>query len=268
MDIITYSNQLQERLRQELETIRLTRSDSVQTIAAMMRITESILLELKEFINKYSFNDIREEIAFFKEQKPVLVSQYIYHKKLFSTVLRDAYLSTDQRQVYYYTLLNRMDKYAQKHKVFFYYCMSGDTSRDQEYFTRQKKSVSLFVDKTFSTGYDNVLAIMLAHELGRQYLHDAIRKLSSAATFDSRLNWTGNKTDLIELLYALHASGSINNSEAEVKQIALALEEVFHVKLGNYYDYLKKIAMRKKSQVPFMDTLRERLLRRLSELDM
>lgn len=51
----------------------------------------------------------------------------------------------------------------------------------------------------------------------------------------SKIRWTANKIDLVELIYALYHSRCLNRGEIEIKAIIEAFEQLFNVKLGNYY---------------------------------
>jgi len=78
-----------------------------------------------------------------------------------------------------------------------------------------------------------------------------------------KLSWTGSKTDLIELIYALDTEGCFNNGKIPLIQIAAYFESVFNIDLGNniarnFYD------MRIRNQpTPFLDRLREEILKRM-----
>jgi hypothetical protein len=83
----------------------------------------------------------------------------------------------------------------------------------------------------------------------------------------SRLFWTGNKTELIELIYALQSSGAINSGTADIKEMASLFEQIFNIDLGNYYHTFIEIRARKGSKTKFIDKLEEALLRRFEESD-
>jgi|SRR5690606_35931268 len=83
----------------------------------------------------------------------------------------------------------------------------------------------------------------------------------------SKLFWTGSKTELIELIYALHSSGAINSGTADIKEMALLFEQVFSIDLGNYYHTFIEIRARKGSKTKFLDRLQETLLNRFEESD-
>lgn len=78
-----------------------------------------------------------------------------------------------------------------------------------------------------------------------------------------KTKWTGSKTDIVELIYALHASGRINHGEAGLKEIQEALELIFHVKIDDLYRSFIDIANRKKEQIKFVNTLEVFLKRKI-----
>ena len=83
----------------------------------------------------------------------------------------------------------------------------------------------------------------------------------------SNLFWTGSKTELIELIYALQSSGAINSGTANIKELASLFEQVFNIDLGNYYHTFIEIRARKCSKTKFLDALIEVLRKRLEESD-
>lgn len=265
MDIITFSEGLQTQIKEQAEALR----DQEPTVqyAKMINTIQECIHDLQQFTYNYKFEDKQQEVKFFKEVKPVVTSQYYYYKKLFSVSLYDSYKEPESRKRYYESVLNKLEQYARKNREFFLYCMTGQTYLDDQYFVRKDKLFSAMIDKRFSTGYDDKLARLLSQELIRRTIIEMIRKIDSQTTFQSSVNWTGNKTDAIELLVALHASGNINHGEAEVKQVIQSFEECFNIKLGNYYDLLKKIRMRKGGRSNFLDVLKEKLLTRLDQME-
>ncbi len=83
----------------------------------------------------------------------------------------------------------------------------------------------------------------------------------------SKLFWTASKTDLIELIYALHSSGAVNSAAADIKEMALAYEQMFNIDLGNYYHTFIEIRSRKSNSTKFLDSLKDSLLKRIEESD-
>ncbi|MCB9223182.1 MAG: RteC domain-containing protein [Crocinitomicaceae bacterium] len=81
------------------------------------------------------------------------------------------------------------------------------------------------------------------------------------------MKWTANKLDLVELIYALQASGALNYGEAELKDICSSFEQIFQIKVGDLYRSFHDISNRKKQQVKFVGKLEEKLIQKIEELD-
>ena len=92
------------------------------------------------------------------------------------------------------------------------------------------------------------------------------RELNTLANGD-RLSWTASKTDLIELIYALQASGAIKSGTAGIKEMASACESIFDLNLGNVYRTFLEIRERKIDLTKFIDRLKSALLQRMEETD-
>ena len=81
-----------------------------------------------------------------------------------------------------------------------------------------------------------------------------------------KLNWTGNKVELIELIYALETAGCFNHGHATIKEIVAYIEVIFNINLGNYYHTFMEIRNRKNGTV-FLDKLIKVLNDRMEEAD-
>jgi hypothetical protein len=92
-------------------------------------------------------------------------------------------------------------------------------------------------------------------------------KINSMKHSTSKLFWTGSKTDLTELIYALHSSGAINSGTADIKELASAFEQIFNIELGNYYHTFIEIRARKSSKTKFLDMLTNVIIRRFRDSD-
>lgn len=260
MNIIEFSESLEAKMKQELDTLN-TDQDEIIKIGKLITFIRSLLTDLKGFVTSYKFQSKSEEIQFFKEIKPVFLSQYYYYKKVFSIRLLDSFKDVKSRQASYYKLLHGLEKSVAKNLEFYEYCMSGNTFMDEHYFTRDnhKNHRSLDRDEYFSTGYDTKLAKILANELVKKH----ILKHLDGSNIGSTLTWTGSKTDLIELIYALNGLEVFNNGPIDIKRIAVAFESAFNTNLGNFYKTFQEIRIRKKSQLSFLDRLKANLMKRL-----
>ncbi|RUT79057.1 hypothetical protein DLK05_05665 [Ancylomarina longa] len=86
--------------------------------------------------------------------------------------------------------------------------------------------------------------------------------------FDSpQLNWTESKAALVELIYALHSSHSINEGRVDIKTIAELFESMFSIELGDVYHTFSEVRNRKIEQTKFIDLLKDSLLAKMKESD-
>lgn len=267
MTIIEFTEKLQSKMKEQADLIKSTSPERLTLAARMVPIVQELIHDLQQFSYNYTFSDQGEEIKFFKESKPVLLSHYYYYRKEFAISLSDSFKDLVGMRMYYQSVLDKLGQYARKNSEFYLYCMTGQTQFDDKYFTRNGGSYRGLIDVKFSTGYDDRLARLLANELIKGSVRERITGLDGNTTKQVHVNWTGKKSDAIELLFALQASGSINGGEVEVKKLINAFEQCFNIQFGNYYDFIKKIRMRKGNQATFLDALKSRFLMRLDQMD-
>ncbi len=90
----------------------------------------------------------------------------------------------------------------------------------------------------------------------------------TAKAFSSPLHWTGNVTDLTELIYALQATGCINNSTVTIKELSAWLYSFFNVDAKDCYRFYVDIRRRKTvSKTVFIERLRNALNEKLRKDD-
>ena len=69
------------------------------------------------------------------------------------------------------------------------------------------------------------------------------------------LVWTGPKTALTELIYALFSNGTINHGAADINTLTASFEDFFNIKLDNIYKTYTEIKARKSSKTKFLEEL-------------
>lgn len=267
MDIKTFSNELLKRMKSRLAQANLS-SDELIDLGPTLSFIRDTICELKTFTRSYTFKDSKEEIHFFKEVKPIFLSHFYYHKKIFALRLFDSFKDPKSRQANYDKVLQQLERYALKNKDLYEYLLTNGTYLDEHYFTRGKRSIkSLNDDETFSTDYDDKIARMLANDLIKDSIQELIKKCHESQSHHSpTLVWTGSKTDLIELIYALHASNVFNDGTADIRALATTFQDIFNVSLGNYYRTFQDIRIRKSGQANFLDQMRTRFMHRINEI--
>lgn len=81
------------------------------------------------------------------------------------------------------------------------------------------------------------------------------------------LEWTGQKTELIELIYGLYATNRISSGKVSIKKLTAVFEKLFKVELGDQYHTFLRMKERSKSRTPFIDKIRASLQAYMNELD-
>lgn len=82
------------------------------------------------------------------------------------------------------------------------------------------------------------------------------------------LKWTGDKIELVELIYGLHETKSINNGETDIKTLAEFFELIFQIDLGHYYGAARDIWRRtKEERAKFLILMQKNLNNFLIEKD-
>lgn len=270
IDIKLYCDQLHETLKAELENIARENQEVIAKASKSLVSLRSSIRQLKDFVHRYQFKSKAEEIKFFKEIKPVFASQYFYYDKIFSIKINEPFGSRESMTVYYFQQLDKLQDFVKENREFYSYCLSNSSTFDDKYFTRENNSYrDIEVDTTFSTGYDLILATILANQLVKEHLQNVIRNLDSEfpETKSSTLSWTGTKTGLIEIIYSLQALGVFNNGKADIKQVASSFESFFNISLGNWYRHFQEIRLRKIARTNFIDQMKKILEDRLDELE-
>jgi hypothetical protein len=81
-----------------------------------------------------------------------------------------------------------------------------------------------------------------------------------------KITWTGNKVELVELIYAWEKVGCFNHGNANIKEIVAYIEIVFNIDLGDYYHTFCEMRNRV-SRIAFLDKLIKALNDRMDELE-
>lgn len=267
MDIKEFSDQLRKQMDERVEVIRQQEQDELKATARAKSAIYNILIELKKFVHEYDFQNQQAEICFFKEIKPHFLSSYLYYDQLFLIKLNDSFNDQGSRKNYYCATLKKLHVFQTRNSGFYQYWLTGSMQMDEKYFTRAAhQSCNLNLDQQYSTGYDLLLSRLIANNKLRDYIQAALIKLDQNHHHQSGLKWTGSKAALVELIYALQAVGVFNNGAADVKQVATAFEELFDLRLGNYYDVFQQIRIRKINLTKFLDIMKEKLELRINSL--
>ena len=231
--------------------------------------------EVKKHIQEKGFKDAEEEILFFKQLKPQLVSKLIFFNSIYKIETKRPRGGDKIIRKYLNIELSKIKRYFDANLEFYKYYRTNSTHLDNKYFVRGKHDIKLSLDTyyfeadhNFTTSHDYKVAKIIANDLIQVYLEDQLNNNSQKRIWENPpLNWTGSKTSLIELIYWLHSQGSIDNGNADIKIIAKTFENMFNIDLGDFYHSYLELKARKMNRTKFLDSLRDALIKRMDEQD-
>ena len=191
--------------------------------------------ELKEYALAHPFAGDAKEILYFKYYKPALTGRLLYYYRVYQiesgcpACLRVA-------EPYYRKAMERAERMMER----------------------------------YSTGYDILAArlisvgMLLVH-LSRR-MERAAQGTETEAVPEKEHRWTNTKVAAILLVYGIHVTGSVDEGNAEIGELAALFEKHFHVDLGNVYHAFGRLRGQQ-NPTAFLDEMKERLLKKMRDMD-
>ena len=237
---------------------------------------------MKVFVQSEPFESDTDEIAFFKQYKPRILGPLFY----FHHILRiESQRPPGEEELddYYEKQQEEQKLFFDRHVAFFQYYRSGATYLDNYYFLRGRQGNVIDVDvchlddeAEFSTGYDYLVARIMAMEMlyaflsvKRTYLQNGNEDVSTELLkVKGSYQWTGSAIELVEIVYGLSETGSINNGETPIHELAAFVGTLLNIDIRDCYSTYTDMKRRKnESRTYFLDKMRERLNKRMEQDD-
>jgi hypothetical protein len=233
---------------------------------------KELLHTTHEYILKEGFKNETEEIEFFRDIKPQILGRLIYYNKVFRI---ETACPVKEGKMYHKFFMIQLQQLKQEFKEyscesnFYRYYKSERSDRDKEYFMRGKinyrdglNSYVFEIDHQFSTYYDSKVARILANDLIYAYLLSKIHPEEPTGTLlqisesNKDIYWTDSKNALIELIYALYASGVISHGKIGIRKMAMVFQIVFRIPLGDIHHSFHRMKDRAGTRTSFLDHLK------------
>jgi len=260
-------NQLSEELENELLSIRSTTINVIKQSELSIVLCRNLLSNFKKQIYKNDFKNVTSEISFFKTTKQTPLFNLVYHSELRAIEIQFPKGNQEMQKKYVQKKIGKLNRFFMQNIDFIQYIEQDKTYLDDRYFTREffnefniTHSRYYFRDPDFSSSHDLLLAKLKANKHLITYLEIRFQNIGeNNTTFNeltvNALKWTGTKTELTELIYALYHKKVINKGDAELKEIASTLERAFNFETGDIYKIFSEIRIRKKSRTKFLDDM-------------
>lgn len=261
-----------ERIEQEEQKLSFFNSEkTVQESYEILHFLTSILSEVKKEVIENGFENIKEEIIFFKEIKPNITSKILYYRDVIDLASLCPSDTPEIRKEYY---KKQKKKYgcSDLDIELYKYINSNRTDKDKTFFTRSNTLKSYCtntfffeVDTNFFTPYSFQLAKIKGRKLLMRFISKNIKEQTSLDCFENApLQWVASKNSLIELIYALHISHSV--SHKNIRDIVNTFEGVFNIDLGDVHHSFYKMKFRSHSYTLFLDKLKTSLESHILEI--
>ena len=257
-----------ERFEREIEAILDSRVQQIEIIHEGINLCNKVLSELKEQIEKEDFESVAEEIHFFKEVKPAVMSYLIYFTEMRSCEIRKPKAGVNFQIRFFEKEIKKVNKFFYRNIDFSHYMELGHNYLDHQLFTRNYQNnfpftplVNYYQFPEFSTSHDMLWAKIKAMHRFLHYIRKTLEEIRPGHNFPSPekrhsiLLWTSSKTALTELIYALYSDGALNHGTAELTTIISSFEDFFNIRLDNTYKTYSEIKARKGTRTKYLQNL-------------
>jgi len=251
----------------------------LKKVAENIKIARDCLFQLRLESRKMDFISTRDEIFFFKHQKPYIRGKLNFYLELNDFLIDYPATGISKQRIYINEQITKLK--AKKAEVFEFakYCRLNATKFDHIYFLREDPQLDLFMNKNlddpeFSTSHDLLASQIVTFNLLMKFYANELKLLKTikdnVVIEDVRLailkdlTWTASKTALIELVISLHLSKAIGNGEVELNKIVAAVELIFDIDLGNVHKVFDQIRAREKDPTKFLDSLKNALIKKIN----
>jgi len=273
-----YCNEIIQELDEEISELSIDLDNPILLSEAVVELIITKIAKVKQHVLRIGFVNIEEEINFFKRLKPNILSKLIYYNTIYKIEAKKPHGCKKVIRKYLKNEISKIKRFFDNNLEFYKYYRTNSTYLDHKYFVRGKYDIKLGLDTyyfesdhSFSTSHDYKVAKIIANDLIQVYLEDQLTSLNKRSAPDhtiiNNLNWTGSKTALIELIYALHAQSVLDNGNVDIKVIAISFEKIFNIDLGDFYHTYLELRNRKTNRTKFIDLLREGLIKKMDEQD-
>ncbi len=273
-------------LEKELEGFVLL--SPLERMRSEIAAVKTALTSLYGFYEVSGFTRRSEEIGFFKVAKPrfyslLILSMERYWKELERPIGLGADLVS-----FYDRQLEHIARFFRQHEFFYQYYRLGGVELDEQYFVRDAVASLLVnsdvpdLDPSYSTIGDYLFSKFMALERLREEILLEMQGGGSGSGGASggsgprivrskkgrELRWTGDASNLIELLYGVFDTRQLNDGEVDISDLVDVFSEVFHVNLSNYFQRFAKIKQRKLvSKTKFLDEMVLAVAKRIDDSD-
>ncbi|MEB2782180.1 RteC domain-containing protein [Algoriphagus sp. C2-6-M1] len=250
------------KMKEDIASIAASSSNRLATMEKSFILVNNYCAQVKP---PDTFDTPEMEMEFFKKIRPGFEAELIYFGELYFILSTIPQRRRDTIR-YLEKQFLQIRLYQKRYQLLYEYYLLGRSDYDGELFTQTDPSTPFFITQLLPLGdlhsvpAGKVFAKFRAYDELHGFLEKEISNLKNRTEKESHsVKWTATKAALVELAYALKASGAINNGNSSIRDIATHLERAFQQDLSQFYRTFQEIRIRKNSRTTFLDRLKEKL---------
>lgn len=266
-EVIMYKGLIQD-FEKVMDEISQEEVDLLRQAESAIPICNKTLSLMQDLIERDDFESQDIEILFFKNVKVIPMSFLIYFSEIRSCEVRKPKAGVDFQVRFFEKEIKKINKFFSRNSDFVHYMEQGHTYLDHQFFTRNHFNnfpitpvINYYQYPEFTTSHDMLWAKIQAMYKYIHYIRSSIFKIKpgNQQLFSEKkhklLLWTGSKTSMVELIYALYYTGVLNHGAVDLRAVTSSFEDFFNVKLENVYKTYSEIKTRKGSKTKFLEDL-------------
>lgn len=267
---------LETSLMENIKRLHDQESDIVKVAEKCLLIIDISTRKLKDLVSNHSFEDIGEEVYFFKHLKPIFISKFIYYSSILELESRQPHAGKKTLKKFYENEQEKLKSFYDQHSEFYSYYRRDATYLDHKIFVRNSYDLKMKLssgfynfDLSFTTSHDHLISHFIATRDYEQYLKKQIASISELDGYPSLspLVWSGSKSGLVELVYGLYQMRCFNGGNIELSEVIKFVEKSLSLDLGNYHKTIFEIRNRKQGPTKFLQMVNDHLVQHFSNRD-
>ncbi|WP_295219973.1 RteC domain-containing protein [uncultured Chryseobacterium sp.] len=268
-----------EKLHEELE-LKINEvydeDDMIKVAERSLLLIDDSIRKLKTLVCSHKFENLGEEVHFFKNLKPKFISKFIYYSMVLDMESHKPNAGRKVLMKFYEAEQEKLKNFYTEQSDFYSYYRREATYLDHKIFVRDSYDLKMKLslgfynfDTSFTTSHDQLIAKFIANEKFDQYLKKQIDGLSESEVHQSLspLVWSASKVGLIELIYALYQMRCFNGGNVELSEVVRFVEKSLGTDLGNFHKTIFEIRNRKQGPTKFLNIVSENLLQYFQSTD-
>ncbi|TKC04332.1 RteC domain-containing protein [Pedobacter frigoris] len=271
-------NGLLVSLEKELEGFALL--SPLERMRSEIASVKRVLVQVYGLFDVSGFSRRSEEIGFFKVIKPRFYSLLILAMERYWMELERPIGVGADLSSFYDRQLDHIARFFRQHEFFYQYYRLGGVELDEQYFVKDTIASVLVnsdvpeLDPSYATIGDYLFSKFMALERLREEILLEMQGGGSSPVVSVKskkgreLRWTGDASNLIEILYGVFETKQFNDGEVDIADLVDVFERVFRVNLSNYFQRFAKIKQRKLvSKTKFLDEMVVAVAKRIDDSD-